>query len=264
MKSSAKSSADCYDHPAYWDMTFRSETKAEAKFIEAACRKYVPFACRRLFEPGCGGGRLVVAMAARGFRMTALDMSAASIDYLQRRLARRGLSADLFVHDMADFDLTRPCDAAFCTFNTFRHLLTEEAARSHLQAVARNLKPGGIYILGLHLIPLDAEADSMERFTARHGRTTVTNTMRVTAFDRRRRQERLKFSLLVRSGGREFRVATEYPYRLYTAGQFQSLLQSVPEFELLDVYDFWYDLDEPLKLTAASSDTVFILRNRGR
>jgi len=253
---------ECYDHPSYWDLSFRSETKLEADFIEQACRKYVTFPCRRLLEPGCGGGRLVVELAARGYAVRGFDNNPVSIDYLRRRLRRRSLTANLHVQDMTDFEFPEPCDAAYCTFNTFRHLTTEAAARAHLVAIARNLVPGGIYILGFHLIPLDAEETSIERWTARHGSAKVTTTMRVTAFDRRQRIERLKFSLRVRSGSRDLRIASEYPYRLYTAAQFRSLLKSVPKLELLDVYDFWYDIDHPLKLDNQLSDAVFILRKK--
>ena len=35
--------ADWYDHPRYYDIAFRDETRPEADFIEAACRKYCPF-----------------------------------------------------------------------------------------------------------------------------------------------------------------------------------------------------------------------------
>ena len=252
---------DCYDYPQYWDMSFRSETKLEADFIELACRKYqLQTSCNRLLEPGCGGGRLVVEMAARGFQLCGLDSSRASVEYLRKRLLRRCLTADVRVQDMTDFDLPAPCDAAFCTFNTFRHLTSENAARMHLRAVARNLVAGGIYILGFHLIPLDAEEIAIERWTARHGRTKVTTTLRVVAFDRRKRLETLRFSLRVRSGDRDLRIVSEYPYRLYTASQFRSLLKSVPEFELIEVYDFWYDINRPVKLSDEISDAVFILR----
>ncbi len=60
-------SMDCYDYPQYWDLAFRSETKLEADFIEDACEKYCNFPAKRLLEPGCGGGRLVVEMASRGY-----------------------------------------------------------------------------------------------------------------------------------------------------------------------------------------------------
>ena len=91
-------------------------------------------------------------------------------------------------------------DAAYCTFDSFRHLLTEQAARRHLECVAESLRPGGIYILGFHLLPLDAAEECTEHWTGRHGRTQVSVTLRVLATDRRRRMETLRVSLLVRNG----------------------------------------------------------------
>jgi hypothetical protein len=161
---------------------------------------------------------------------------------------------------MADFRLAKPVDAAYCTFDGFRHLLSEDAARSHLQCVAKCLRPGGIYILGFHLLPLDAAEECIERWTERRGRTQVTVTLRVLQTDRRRRVERLRISTLVRSGGSEVRLRDEFPLRMYTAAQFRRILAGVPQLELCDVYDFWYEIDHPLRLSDELSDTVFILR----
>ena len=171
--------ADWYDYPQFYDLAFRSETRLEADFIEAACRKYCPRPARRLLEPACGTGRLVTELAARGYRMTGFDLSRPALSYLERRLARRKLRAATFQADMADFRLAAPADAAFCTFDSFRHLLSERAARRHLECVAASLRPGGIYILGFHLLPLDASEECTERWTERRGRTQVTVTLRV-------------------------------------------------------------------------------------
>lgn len=250
-----------YDAPQYYDLAFRPETGPEADFIEAACRKYCAFPVRHLLEPACGTGRLVVELARRGYRVTGFDLSQPSLTYLRRRLARRQLQATVFQGDMADFTLPRPVDAAYNTFDSFRHLLTEQDARRHLQCVAGNLRPGGIYILGFHLLPPDAPEDCIERWTERSGKTQVTVTLRVVSSDRRRRQETIRISLLVRRGAEELRLRDEFPLRLYTATQFRRLLAQVPAFELLDVYDFWYEIDQPLKLDNDISDTVFILRS---
>jgi SAM-dependent methyltransferase len=252
--------ANWYDYPQYYDLAFRSETRQECDFIEAACRKYCPFPARRLFEPACGAGRLITELAARGYDMTGLDLNRAALAYLRRRLARRGLRAEVFPADMADFRLARPVDAAFCTFDSFRHLLSEPAAHGHLEHVAASLRPGGIYILGIHLLPPDAAEECIERWTERCGRTRVTVTLRVLATDRRRRVERLRVSMLARSGIREMRLRDEFSLRMYTAAQFRKLLSGVPCLELCDVYDFWYEIDQPLKLDNQMSDTVFILR----
>jgi SAM-dependent methyltransferase len=251
-----------YDRPEFYDIALHSETRPEADFLEAAGRKYCDFPVRRMLEPACGTGRLVTELAARGYRMTGLDLSEPSLEYLRRRLARRGLRASVLQADMADFRLPRPVDAAFCTFDGFRHLLTEDAARRHLECVAQALRPGGIYILGLHLLPQDASEECTERWTERRGGTQVTVTLRVLASDRRRRLETIRISVLARRSGQVTRLRDEFPLRMYTAGQFRRLLRSVPLLELRDVYDFWYEIEHPLKLSDELSDTVFILRRR--
>jgi SAM-dependent methyltransferase len=195
--------------------------------------------------------------------MTGFDVSGPALGYLRRRIARRGLQAAIFRADMADFRIARPVDAAYSTFDSFRHLLTEAAARGHLECVARSLRPGGIYILGFHLLPPDAAEECTERWTERRGATRVTVTLRVVATDRRRRMETIRICLLARSGRKERRLRDEFPLRMYTAGQFRRLLASVPSLELCDVYDFWYEIDHPLRLSDEMSDTVFILRKRG-
>ena len=204
----------------------------------------------------------MVELAGRGYRMTGLDLSRPSLEYLRRRLTRRGLRALILRADMADFHLARPVDAAYCTFDSFRHLLGEQAARRHLQCVARSLRPGGIYILGFHLLPPDAAEECIERWSQRQGHTQVTVTLRVLATDRRRRIETLRVSLLVRDGRKVIRLRHDFPFRMYTAAEFRRLLRAVPSFELCDVYDFWYEIDHPLVLDNQLSDTVFILRKR--
>ena len=161
---------------------------------------------------------------------------------------------------MSDFRLQQPVDAAFCLVNSFRHLLTESAARRHLECVAQHLRPGGIYSLGLHLVPPDACDESIERWRTRQGRTRVSTDLRVIAFDRRRRIETLQVSLRVRRGETQWRFRGRFDLRLYNASQFRKLLAGIPALELCDVYDFWYDIDEPLELNNEISDTVFILK----
>jgi SAM-dependent methyltransferase len=252
--------ANWYDYPQYYDLAFRGETPLEVEFIEAACRKYCPFPVRRLLEPACGSGRILASLAARGYRMSGMDLSGPALAYLRRRLARRGLTASVFQADMADFRLPWPVDAAYSTLDSFRHLLSEDAALRHLQCVADALRPGGIYVLGFHLLPPDAAEECTERWTERRGRTRVTATLRVLASDRRRRIEQLRISLLVRSPKKELRLRHDFPLRMYTAAQFRNLLAKVPCLKLCDVYDFWYEIEHPLRLSDELSDTVFVLQ----
>jgi len=253
----------CYAYPRYWDLAFRDETRLEADFVDAVATKYCDFPVRRVLEPGCGGGRLVVELASRGYEVTGFDLSTPAIDYLKRRLKRRALRASVFEGDMTCVQIDPPVDLAICPMNTFRHLVTEDDARDHLEAIASSLRPGGIYLLGFHLLPLDIDPESSERWTARHGRTRVTFSLKVLDSQRRRRIETLRFRLNVTSGHarpRRLVLEDEFSLRMYTAAQFHHLLDSVPAFELLDVYDFWYDIADPLVLDDRITDTVFVLR----
>jgi SAM-dependent methyltransferase len=254
--------ANWYDYPRYYDIAFQAYTRREADFLEAACRKYCSFDARRWLEPACGTGRLILELAARGYQVTGFDVSQPALSYLQRRLARRAIHAETFGAEMSDFRLGRPVDAAYCTLSTFRHLLTEQAARSHLECIAGSLRPGGIYVLGLHLLPLGVDKVHSERWTQQRGDTKVTVMLRVLLIDLRRRIQNVRVCMLVCHGSKEFRVRHEFRFRTYTASQFRRLLGSVPSLEVCDVYDFRYDIEQPFALNDEIAYSVFVLRRR--
>ncbi len=115
-------------------------------------------------------------MAAQGYRVTGMDLNENALKYCQEQLDKRDLKATLIQGDMTEFSFKRPFDAAFNTINTFRHLLSEDAARKHLQCVASSLRKGGIYILGLHLLPSDADLYGTERWKASRGKRKSIST----------------------------------------------------------------------------------------
>ena len=253
---------DCYDAPGYWDLAFSDETRYEASFIETVALHYLKAERPTILEIGCGGGRQVVELAKRGFDVTALDLNQSCVAWTHRQLKRRRLTAEVFCGDMTNFQLSRPIDLAHCLVNTFRHLQTEQAARKHLESVAESLSPGGIYLLGFHLLPPDAAEEDCERWTINHRSTRVTTTIRVLNFSRRKRIETVRFSLKVTTPKTIVRLSTDHQLRIYRADQFRSLLRSVPSLRLLDVFDFCYDLSEPLALNDDLGDAVFVLQKQ--
>ena len=256
--------ATWYDHPQYFDMLFRDETESEVAFFEQAFERIANRKVSRLLEPGCGSGRLVIAMAERGYDVTGLDLSDPMLRYVRRRLKRKKLKAETVIGDMTKMEFSNRFDAAFCTFNTFRHLLTEDCAESHLRSVAHHLNPEGIYILGLHLIPPDADEDCTERFTTKHAGTKLSTTIRVVDFDRKSRLETLRVMIkATKRSGKIERVRSEFPLRLYSAAQIKRLFRKVDDvFELAAIHDYGYDIDETFKLDDDLLEAVFVLRKR--
>lgn len=243
-------------------MGFRDETKPEADFFEKAFKKYAHGPVKKLFEPGCGSGRLVVEMAARGYKVTGFDLSDVSLRYLQQRLNRRKLQADLRNADMSNFSLGQTYDAAFNTFNTFRHLTDEKSAQAHLKHVADHLRPGGLFILGLHLFPPGCDPMGSERWKVKKGKTEVTYTLKVIDIEPRKRLEHLRIIMSIQAPTGKRQLKAEFPLRTYNATQFKKTLQSETRFELCDIFDFWYQIDEPQKLDNEIVDTVVVLRKK--
>ena len=251
---------NCYDYPQYWDLAFRDSTREEADFVDAVSAKFLRGGARRVYEPGCGGGRLVVALARRGYDVTAVDLSQPAIRYLKKRLRRNQLDAQVQVADMLDFTCRPKVDLAINTVNTFRHLLTEQQAMSHLRCVAASLKKGGFYILGFHLLPPDAALEDRECWVQKHAGISVHMTLNAFNANRRKRTETLRFRMRVKGGKTTREFTTDYQMRIYTAAQVKRLFSKVPQFELVEVYDFFYDIDEPQCLDNRLGDAVFLLR----
>jgi len=64
---------------------------------------------------------------------------------------------------MADFRLRAPVDAAICMQDSQGHLLTNERLLAHLRAVARALRPGGLYVFEpLHDLVVDRPGPPVE------------------------------------------------------------------------------------------------------
>jgi SAM-dependent methyltransferase len=179
-----------YDHPKYYDVLFGADWRAEYNFMLACFQKHARCEVKRLFEPACGTGRLLVKFARAGYDVSGIDLNDKAVSYCNARLVRYGFPPTATVADMADFRLPRKVHAAFNTINSFRHLDSETKAAAHLRCVARALAKGGIYVLGLHLTPMSVQTCTEESWFAQRGRLLVNSRMESVRVDRRLRPSR--------------------------------------------------------------------------
>jgi SAM-dependent methyltransferase len=121
-------------------------------------------------------------------------------------------------------------DIAFNTVNTIRHLENDAAVLRHLHDVARVLRPGGIYAIGISLSRYGSESPEEDVWEARRGRCAVRQIVQYLppgTWQGRgagARIERVVSHLVVeRPAGREHRDAT-YDLRCYDATQWRRLL----------------------------------------
>ena len=254
--------ASIYDYPQYYDLLFGSDWKAEFDFMEACFRKHSRRPVRRVFEPACGTGRLLIKLARAGYEVSGNDLNQKAVDYCNDRLERYGFSRTALLRDMADFRLSRKVDAAFNMINSFRHVVTEADAVRHLKCVAGALRQGGLYIIGIHLEPTEGDRIEDEAWTARRGHLSISSYMWSKGIDRRRRMEQLGMILDVYMPTKHIQIEDHMEYRTYTDAQFRSLLRSVPDLKTAGVYDFAYDIESPHQISATSEDVVFVLQKQ--
>ncbi|MDX1945933.1 MAG: class I SAM-dependent methyltransferase [Pirellulaceae bacterium] len=254
--------ANLYDYPRYYDLVFGSDWKAEHDFLLEVFDAHATGQVRRIFEPACGTGRLLFRLGQSGLAVSGLDLNPRAVAYCNKRLQKHGLKGTAFVGDMADFRLPKPVDAAFNTINSFRHLLAEAQARAHLECIARSLRKGGLYVLGLHLTPTEGEAIDSERWSARRGHLAINTDLKTFDLDLRRRTERCKMVMHVHTPTRSFPIVDELVFRTYTKPQMLRTLATVASLETVATYDFRYRLDLPTELSDDTQDIVFVLKKR--
>ena len=107
-----------------------------------------------VLEPGCGSGRMLAELAARGLEVVGLDSSEAMVALARARL--HGTEARVLLGDMTSFDLGRRFDGAVCLVSTVG-LLSADGFASHLEAMARQLEPGSRYLVQQGVFREDAE-----------------------------------------------------------------------------------------------------------
>jgi SAM-dependent methyltransferase len=256
--------ASIYDYPKYYDLLFGSDWKAEFDFFVACFAKHAGCKVKRVFEPACGTGRLLIRLAKAGYRVGGNDLNPKAVDYCNQRLHRHGFENKVVVGDMSDFTVKKKFQGSFNTINSFRHLGTEQAAVDHLSCMAGGLSKGGLYILGIHLEPTTVPPMTEESWSARRGDLVVNSHMWSKGIDRDRRIEHLGITIDVHTPTKHIMIEDHMEYRTYKRGQFASLLKKVPELEVAAIYDFAYDVTKPHTITSASEDVVYVLRKRSK
>jgi SAM-dependent methyltransferase len=97
-----------------------------------------------ILDVPCGGGRIALALASRGYRLTGVDASAEFLDHAQTTDAERRVTWER--RDMRDLPWPGRFDGAVCVGNSFGYL-DDRGNTAFLQAVRAALRPGGRLVL---------------------------------------------------------------------------------------------------------------------
>lgn len=253
-----------YDYPQYYDLAFKEQTNKEASFINNVIQKYSPLQASKVFEPACGSGRLTIAVARHGYYCQGFDLNKTSLNYLDKKISQSKVDAQATYGRMECFALRLPYgakfDAGFCTLSTFRHLHKTKDAITHLHHVAKHLKKGGVYLLGIHLIT-DKYDDCHESWDTTHGENgiIVQSSLRSTQYDLKNRLESIEAKILVTTPTEKIKLISTYQLKTYTLKQLHAILKQAPQLRHIATYDS-LDTTCPVTLDTEHDDVVLVFK----
>ena len=139
-----------YSLPQIYELafSFRDYPKAVDFLIAASEAAGLP-KIGAMVELGCGPGQYCREFARRGTASFGVDLSDDMVAYTRQCCRDENLPCEIIEADMRAFGLPAPVDLAVCMMATFHLMLTNDDIVAHLNAVADNLTPGGLYIAEL-------------------------------------------------------------------------------------------------------------------
>jgi SAM-dependent methyltransferase len=104
----------------------------------------------RLLDVGCGTGKSFMPMLERGYEVTACDISPAMVE--QARELAAGTGADVLVADARSLPVLGRFDLVTSLDDALNYLLTADELAAAFAGVARNLRPGGLFVFDLNTL----------------------------------------------------------------------------------------------------------------
>ncbi len=240
-----------YDQAELYDVAFSFSPEREIAFLLELFRRAGVSSGGAILEPMVGSGRLVPPLQSAGYSVFGFDKSPAMLRIAQARAP----TASLFLADAGRFHCEARFDAAHCLIDSFRYLLSVDAATRFFESLADCLRPGSPFLLGIDLasdLPDDPESW-----------TTTRGDLRLTTTLRRRPTADPAIEVMevtldhTRAGHREV-TRSSLPQRRWRPDEFCRFLDAVPEFAVAGIWHRTYDLARPLDSLPARGGSVVL------
>ncbi len=154
-----------YGDPSRYDLLAEMTAPDDlGLYRELAAAHSTGDAAGEVLELGCGTGRVAIALAEAGARVTGIDVVEAMIERAALKAAARGVDVTWALGDMRSFSLDRTFALLLMPYNVLNHLLTHDdleralaAARAHMDDASRlvidTFQPSLAFLGGDHRAP---------------------------------------------------------------------------------------------------------------
>lgn len=244
-----------YADPMVYDILYSPNTAVEVtafEKVEALLATAVLKKDRVWLEPACGTGRYLRVARRRGRQTVGFDLDAGQIEYAQKRQKfppggtskQRYFKADMrsFFDAAADFGLPRQSvDFAFNPVNSIRHLESDKEMLDHFEQMAKILKPGAVYVVGISLTDYNWLMPEEDLWEGARGRCKVSQLINFLPPEPDTRRARIETALshltVTRPRGEEH-FDDAYDLRTYDEKQWRELIGK-SRFKTAGSFDAW-------------------------
>ncbi len=258
-----------YLHPKYYDIAFDfRDLRKEHNFMTRLYQKIVGRPLRSIVDIACGPAYHAIYFSKKnGIDYSyGLDLSEAMVEYAREKNEIEGGTAEIIRGNMIDFRLPRKVDMAMCMIASIHMLTTNEDLLKHLDSVARNLKPGGIYIIELQ--------HPRDNFEEQEDDTNIwdmeLNGTKVFVqwgsdddpFDPITQVHETRVTMQVKeNGGKRKTFTFTDPYRIIPYQEFRLLIECSRKFRYLGSYGK-FDLRKKMDNSEASWRMIAVLQKK--
>ena len=149
-----------YGDPRHYDAQYAGITE-DVDFYLRQMEKYG----EPVLELGCGTGRIAIAAARRGFRITGLDITESMLACGREKARAAGVDIDWVLADCRDFDLARTFRMIFFPANSILHLHERSSFEACFSCVRGHLADAGRFVFDVFVPSLAIlTRDPNERF----------------------------------------------------------------------------------------------------
>jgi SAM-dependent methyltransferase len=230
-----------YDVPKYYDIAFSWDVSEEIDLLELCFENHMDFPVKRVLEPGCGTGRLMVGLARRGYEVRGYDLAESMVALTRDRVREAGLShlAKVEKADMVTARFRRGYyHGAVNAIESIGYLLEDDQILAHLRNTGDALKKGGVYVVSLSCAWDDLYADEWEiHWNMKRDGVKVRIEWDVESQDYEKKLSRNVCRMRVNDHGRHLEFEEHHELRLWLLDEWKDLIRRSGCFELVGIYD---------------------------
>src|ERR1700709_261713 len=136
----------------YYDMLYQNRNNAEAAKLINKLTSYLQIPANSyVLDAACGKGRHSIALAAKGFDVTGVDICPAAITEAKKFETDR---LHFYVHDLRLPFYINYFNCAFNFFTSFGYFRTMREHNDAMRTIAQSLKVNGIFIIDYLNVPV--------------------------------------------------------------------------------------------------------------